>query len=199
MLPLILVLELRIYLPTVVEQVGRLAERRGDFVKFFPEPGEPEPKDRLGVPHLLPFHQRQFNVAISARAKFKAHSGALEAHGLLLAVKWLVRRSSHFHHRLVVLIDAKAVLGAASKGRTSAPAIRGVVRHIGALLLATGTLLRLVYVPTEHNPADAPSRGKRRRHTGRIKRPTKRSRFGTPFERRLERFAQAIGRIKQFL
>lgn len=182
----------------VAEQVGRLAERRGDFVKFFLQPGEPEPKDRLGVPHLLPFHQKQFSIAISAKAKFQAHSGALEAHGLLLALKWLCRRPSHFHHRLVVLIDAKAVLGAASKGRTSAPAIRGVVRHIGALLLATGTLLRLVYVPTEHNPADAPSRGKRFRHKGRARRRTKRSRFGTVFQRRMEKFVDAIGRLKRF-
>ena len=50
-----------------------LAERRGDFVKFY---GEPEPRDRLGAPHLLPFSQSCFKVAISARAKFQAHSGA---------------------------------------------------------------------------------------------------------------------------
>ncbi|CAK9072935.1 unnamed protein product [Durusdinium trenchii] len=31
------------------------------------------------------------------------------------------------------------------------------MRHLRALLLATNSLLRLVYVPTEHNPADAPS------------------------------------------
>ena len=66
---------------SVATQVGSLAERRGDFVKFYNNPGEPEPRDRLGNPHLLPFSQSNFKVAISARAKFQAHSGALEAHG----------------------------------------------------------------------------------------------------------------------
>ena len=79
-------------------------------------------------------------------------------------MKGLLRKAARFHHRFPALIDAKAVLGAASKGRTSAPAVRGVVRHIGALLRASNGLPRLVYVPTEHNPADGPSRGNRRRH-----------------------------------
>ena len=50
-------------------------------------------------------------------------------------------------HELVILVDAKAVLGAATKGRTSASGIRGVMRHIDALLLASNCLLKLVYVP----------------------------------------------------
>ncbi|CAE6938118.1 HET-E1 [Symbiodinium sp. CCMP2592] len=111
----------------LTEKVGSLAERRGDYIKFFPEPG------------------------------------VLEARGLLLAVKWALRSKRNFNRRIVVLVDAKAVLGAATKGRTSAPVIRGVLRKLAALLLSTNSLLRLVYVPTEHNPADAPSRGRRRR------------------------------------
>ena len=41
------------------------------------------------------------------------------------------------------------------------------------LLLATNTLLRPVYVPSEDNPADAPSRGRRRRavHRHVLKKP----------------------------
>ena len=140
--------------------VGALAERRGDYVKFYLGPDEPPPKDRLGVPHLLPYAKQRFKVAISARARYKAHSGVLEAHGLLLALKWLLRKRGNFHHRLAFLIDAKAVLGATSKGRSSAPVIRGIVRQIGALLMATNCLFRGIYVPSEHNPADEPSRGK---------------------------------------
>ena len=146
---------------SVAEEVGFLAERRGDFVRFYPDPNEPPARERLGRPHELPYSKRCFTTAISAKARFKAHSGALEAHGLLLAIKWLLRSPARFHRRLVILVDAKAVLGAATKGRTSAPGIRGVMRHIGALLMASNCLLKLVYVPTEHNPADAPSRGKR--------------------------------------
>ena len=62
-----------------------------------------------------------------------------------------------------MLIDAKAALCAIAKGRTNAPAFHQTLCSINALLLATDTLLRPVYVPSEDNPADAPSRGRRRR------------------------------------
>ena len=153
----------------LVEKVGSLAEKRGDFVRFFPDPADPVPPDRLGNPHKLPVSKSDFRVAIAAKARWQAHSGILEAHGLLLAVKRLLRTQKHFHRRLVVLIDAKAVLGAATKGRTSAPCIRGVLRRLGATLLAANCLLRLVYVPSEENPADAPSRGVKK-STGKRKR-----------------------------
>ena len=146
---------------SVAERVSLLAERRGDFVRFYPDADEPPAKERRGQPHDLPYSKRCFTTAISAKARFKAHSGALEAHALLLAIKWLLRSPAHYNSRPVILVDAKAVLGAATKGRTSAPGIRGVMRHVGALLLASNCLLKLVYVPTEYNPADAPSRGKR--------------------------------------
>ena len=143
--------------------IGLLSERRGDYVRLFPDPGEEPCKDRLGQPHVLPIRKGRFRVAVSARARWSAHSSTLEAHGLLLATKWLLRTAKHFHHRLVVLIDAKAILGAACKGRSSARTLRGIMRQLGSLLLATNSLLRLVYIPSEHNPADAPSRGRRKR------------------------------------
>ena len=162
----------------IAEQVGSLSEKRGDFVRFF-SPSQASDRDRIGEPHTLPFRPSRFRDAISAKAKWKAHSSILEAHGLLLAVKWLLRTPVNFNRRLVVLVDAKAVLGSASKGRTSAPSLRGILRHVAGLLLATNSLLRLVYVPSEHNPADAPSRGVRRRPTCRVKRRTKKSRLRT--------------------
>ena len=63
------------------------------------------------------------------------------------------------------MVDAKAVLGAASKGRSSSPSLLRVMRAIGAHCLAGDLLLRLLYVPSEHNPSDGASRGKRRRPT----------------------------------
>lgn len=179
----------------LVEAVGSLAERRGDYVKFDPEPGSPPPKDRLGNPHPLRSRQKQFKVVISAMARWQAHSGSLEAHGLLLALKWVLRTPKRFNHRIVILIDAKAVLGAVTKGRMSAPGIRGILRRIAALLLATNALARLVYVPTEHNPADAPSRGKRARHLMCMKRRTAKSRLLSPTERRLTELEKSYFRL----
>ena len=166
----------------LAEEVGALAERRGDYVKFFPKPGEDNHKDRLGTPHLLPFQQTQFRMAVSSKAKFKAHSGSLETHGLLLGLKWVLRTPRHFHRRLPFLIDAK--------GRTSAPGVRGAIRQIGALLLATNSLLRLVYVPSEHNPADGASRGKRVRRRNKDGHRTKKSRVGSRSFRQYTKLVQ---------
>jgi hypothetical protein len=83
-------------------------------------------------------------------------------------------RSGHRHgKRVVMLIDAKAALCAVAKGRTTAPSFHRTLCSIDALLLASNTLLRPVYVPSEDNPADAPSSGRRRRPSERrvLKRP----------------------------
>ena len=62
-----------------------------------------------------------------------------------------------------MLIDAKAALSAVAKGRTGSYAFRTTLGEVNASLLATGTVLRPLYVPCEDNPADAPSRGRRKR------------------------------------
>ena len=146
----------------VVANLGRLAERRGDFVRVHKDSSEGPEKSRLGVPHRLGVSKKDFRTILSSPAKWKAHSSTLEGHALLLTLKWLARSRSKHHRKVVVLVDAKAVLGAAAKGRTSAPGLRSVVRSIGAHTLACDLLVRLVYIPSEDNPADAPSRGKHR-------------------------------------
>ena len=87
----------------------------------------------------------------------------MELKGLLLNIKWLLRKTDRFHHRLLVLVDAKAVLSAVAKGRSGSPAFRRPLGSVNAHLLATNSLLRLLYIPSEDNPADDPSRGRRRR------------------------------------
>ena len=59
----------------------------------------------------------------------------------------------------MVLVDAKAVLAAAAKGRASAPTFTHQVRKLAALAVAGDLLLKYIYIPSEDNPADAPSRG----------------------------------------
>ena len=87
----------------------------------------------------------------------------MELRGVLLSLRWLLRSASRHGKRIVLLVDAKAALGAVAKGRMNAPAFHGPLCSVNALLLASNTLLRPVYVPSEDNPADAPSRGRRRR------------------------------------
>ncbi|OLQ01807.1 hypothetical protein AK812_SmicGene15416 [Symbiodinium microadriaticum] len=143
-----------------VERVGRLAERRGDYVRLVAELGDGPEVPRLGSPHRLPFRKSHFRTLISCAARKQAHSGLLECHGVLLALKWVARSAKRHHRRPVVLVDAKAAIGSISKGRSSARALRRVLRSTAAVCLASDLLPRLVYIPSESNPADAPSRGK---------------------------------------
>ena len=88
-----------------------LAEKRGDYVRLFPAPGDPPVVDRLGIPHSLDLSLHDFTDVLSHKAKWQAHSSVLEAHGLLLGIRWAVRAARRHHSRLPVLVDAKAILG----------------------------------------------------------------------------------------
>ena len=158
-----------------IADLGRKAERRGDFVRLArdgDEDDEPE-RPRLGRPHHLGLTKGDFQDVLSLRAAKAEHSGVMELKGVLLLLRWLMRSASRHGKRVVMLIDAKAALCAVAKGRSNAPAFHPTMCRINALLLATNTLLRPVYVPSEDNPADAPSRGRRRRPAGRrvLKKP----------------------------
>ncbi|CAE7517435.1 unnamed protein product, partial [Symbiodinium natans] len=143
--------------------VCRMAERRGDFVRLTPCPEDPVELRRDGKPRLLKLTQRDFATVVSSRAKWKSHAGVLEVHGYLLGLKWVTRNPKRHHHKVAFLVDAKAVVGAASKGRSSAHAFLKVLRSAAAYTLGADILPRIVYIPSESNPADGPSRGKRRR------------------------------------
>lgn len=173
-------------------EVCRLAERRGDFVRLTVDPLDHTEVSRLGKPHRLRHTQRDFKTVICARAKWQAHSGVLEAHAYLLALKWASRCVSHHHCKVPFLIDAKVVIGAASKGRSSARALRTVLRAAAAVTLAADILPRLIYIPSESNPADKPSRGKRNFPHG--ARPVRKTTGKSRVVRRLEAH---IGRVQR--
>ncbi len=158
-----------------VAAIGRKAERRGEYVRLARAggvSGEPE-KTRLGQPHRLGLCKDDFRDVLSVKAARPEHAGVMELKGVLLSLRWLLRLSRRHGKRIVLLVDAKAALRAVAKGRTNAPAFHGPLRAINALLLATNSLLRPVYVPSEDNPADVPSRGRRRRPVDRrvLKKP----------------------------
>ena len=119
----------------------------------------PEHSDRIGRPHRLALSRGRFTTVISAKTRFGGHPGLLEAQAVRLTLEWLGRNAKNLSHRVVLLVDAKAILGAVAKGRSSARTIRRLVARISALTLALDISLYLLYVPSEWNPADAPSRG----------------------------------------
>lgn len=120
-------------------------------------------RPRKGKPCYAKIGKGAFISVLSVRAKFAAHSGSLEAVGVALALRWLLRAASRHSRRTLFLIDAQTVLGAVAKGRSSAPTIRRDTMRVAALLLAGDVQPYYAYAPSEDNPADAPSRGIMRR------------------------------------
>ena len=144
----------------LAKEIGRFADKSGTLVRLQRDDCFAESlKPREGKVLKIPLSKSAFHTVICSRAQCKAHSGTLEAHALLLGLKWVLRAPSRHGKRIPFLVDAKAVLGAAAKGRSSAPTLRNEIRRIGAHVLAGNLLLKLVYVPSEDNPEDAPSRG----------------------------------------
>jgi hypothetical protein len=139
-------------------RLGRLSEKRGDYIRLNADTESIVEKDRIGTPHRLHLGKSAFKTVLSLQCRFPAAPGALEAGALVLLLRWLCRSERKHAHRVVVLVDAKAVLGAAAKGRTSAPSFKMQLRKLAALTLAGDFLVRYIYIPSEDNPADEPSR-----------------------------------------
>ena len=180
-----------------VASLGTLSERRGDYIRLSRDGSSAEPeKPRVGRPHRLGLRQEDFRDVLSVRALRREHSGILELKGVLLGLRWLLRSQTHFGSRLLFLIDAKAALCAVAKGRSGSSEFNGTLCSISALLLATGCLVRPLYIPSEDNPADHPSRGRRRRPATRkvLKKPG----FSKP-ERRLNRALGQLQKLRAFI
>ena len=149
-------------------KVGRIGAKRDNFVRLdrtVPYVDDEDERTQRGDPVHLPISKRHFKTVVSGRRQYAAHSGSLEAHGVVLGLRWLLRSPRRHSRRTPVLIDALTVLGASVKGRSSAPSIHYHIREIASLILAGDFVYRPVYIPSEENPADAPSRGIIRRWT----------------------------------
>ena len=80
----------------------------------------------------------------------------------VLGLEWFLRKADNQSKRLLFLLDARAVLGAFARGRSSDPTLFPAVRKAAALHLAGDLVVRWVNITSESNPADAPSRGLRK-------------------------------------
>jgi len=145
--------------PHMARSIGRLAAQPGTYVVLDNDDGSEVPLPKAGKPHRLGIPMSKFRTKLSLRKQYQAHSGALEAAGVSIMLRWLLRSPCKHSRRIAALVDAQAVIGAVTKGRSSAPTLRAEVRRIASLTLAGDFLVRYVYVPTSCNPADKPSRG----------------------------------------
>jgi len=139
-------------------RLGHLAKHHSFFATLQDLPSEATIKPRVGQEEKLPLRQRDFRTVISSQAHYVAHSGTLEANAVALGLRWLSRRADRYGQRVAMLCDAQAVLHALKKGRSSAPTIALMTRCIAATTVAMGWVVHYVYIPSEWNPADEPSR-----------------------------------------
>ena len=87
-----------------------------------------------------------------------AHINAQEMTAALAALRWRFRRSSKIRARFAHLLDSQVCIGVLCKGRSSSQIMRRLLRKTASLLLCSSSQIVLLYVKTDDNPADAPSR-----------------------------------------
>lgn len=94
----------------------------------------------------------------SWRFPSRAHINRRELMALITAVRRLLSSPDGWNVRQLVLLDNAVVAGLVAKGRSSAPSLRRPARALAGLLLLSGMRLVGRFCPSEHNPADGPSR-----------------------------------------
>jgi hypothetical protein len=87
-----------------------------------------------------------------------AHINILELEALHLGLLWCASRPTLTGARLPVLVDSSAAYYIARKGRSSTGRLLTVFRRCSAVALAMAASLTPMWIPSELNPADAPSR-----------------------------------------
>ena len=100
---------------------------------------------------------RNWKVAIKHRWQKEQHINILEGKALILGLRWFLRNTQNYGKRLIIGVDNQTLIGALEKGRSSL-GLHHICRQVAALMVAGDIQLTLLYIPSEHNPADGPSR-----------------------------------------
>ena len=87
-----------------------------------------------------------------------AHINLQEARALRREISQLARDPANHNTVQLCLNDSRVVVGAVSKGRSSAFRLNGLIRTLIPYLTLANICLGLLWVETKSNPADYPSR-----------------------------------------
>ena len=131
------------------------AEHRGEHVRLDWQSGALQP--------MQPISYMQRNQTESISFGHRQHINILETRMIHRELRDVVMQSSKALRR-VVLVDSRAAAGAWSKGRSSARNLNRIIRQSLGWPLAGRKSIHLVWVRSECNPSDYPSRKRRNPH-----------------------------------
>ena len=86
------------------------------------------------------------------------HINVQELHAVLQSYRWKMRSKNEIRTRAVHALDSQVAMSVIVKGRSSSRQLNYLLKKLNALILACSGQLALVYVRTDLNPADKPSR-----------------------------------------
>ncbi|CAE7247208.1 unnamed protein product [Symbiodinium sp. CCMP2592] len=109
------------------------------------------------VPHDIML-RKHWCVAWSKPWEHEANILHTEARALTWSVEHLLRANRCIQKRLLCFSDNLPLVLTATKGRRKSAHLNKQLRKLAALCLATGSKVHVRWVPSEINPADAPSR-----------------------------------------
>ena len=103
-------------------------------------------------------HSSRWTTIVSSGWRWPDHINALETRAAYTAVRWCASFPSGMDSRFTILTDSRVAMFALNKGRSSSQNLYAPIRTTAAFLLAFGIRLQAIWIPSEQNPADAPSR-----------------------------------------
>ncbi len=111
------------------------------------------------VPRVLGSHLgANWRTCVSSPLRRSEHISVLETRACVAALTLVFRKLRHHHRRWLFLSDSVASILGAGKGRSSRPGMCRALRQVCALVLCTGIVLNVRWIPSELNDADRPSR-----------------------------------------
>ena len=144
----------------VIEKLYEISEQRGAHVRLDGvRPGEDDHQKLAGRSSEVGLLALSLPWTVRAQYRFRhiSHINLQEARALVREIREESRRN-RTPIRQVILTDSMVCLGAVSKGRSSSFRLNGVLRCLLPYLISGRITIALIWIPTDMNPSDDPSR-----------------------------------------
>ena len=131
------------------------SQQGGTAAKVVGEKAKRETIDPIGFDTV----QRTWTIVGRNKWNRRESIPVLEGRAVVHGVKHLLRNVGNFNKKHLILSDSLTAVCALDKGRGRAFKMRRVTQQVGALCLVANVGMHYHWLPSEWNPADAPSRG----------------------------------------